>query len=394
MKKLPEGLYRPKYRDAKTNEVKESAILWVRYYRNGKKIRLSTGKSNVKEAVEFRDKCRGTNRPITATLRRTSFEDLAKLVTTDYEVNQNRSLKRIKEAFEHLRSFFVWDLARDIGSDRINEYIGRRRKEGASNATINRELCALRRGFKLAAQADPPKVDHVPFFPRLKERSARKGFFEREDFDSVLAHLPHYLKAPLTVGFITGWRMPSEVLTRQKSHLNLGAGVLRLEPNESKNGEAREFPINAVPELRKVLERQTETTRQLEVKTGRVIPWLFHHNGKPIKDYYRAWHSACESAGLEGKIPHDFRRTAARNLIRAGVPTQVAKLLTGHKTDSVFERYAIVDDKMKRAAVEQLAIILQKDRTKQPPGKVKRLLTGKVLGQSDSGTTGAAEKSA
>jgi hypothetical protein len=164
-------------------------------------------------------------------------------------------------------------------------------------------LSALRRSFKLGAQTNPPRIENVPFFPHLKEASARRGFFEREEFEAVLAKLPHYLKAPVTVAFITGWRTPSEVLTRQKHHLNLGAGILRLEPNESKTGEPREFPIDAVPELREIIADQVEKTRQLEVKEGRMIPWLFHHNGKPIRDYYRAWHAACTAAKLAGENP-------------------------------------------------------------------------------------------
>jgi integrase len=383
--KLPEGLYRPKYRDPKSGELKESAILWVRHYHNGKKVRLSTGTDNVRKAVEFRNKCLGRasqGRPMTAALHRTTFENLASLVTDNYSVNEFRSLRRIKEALEHVRGFFGPDLARDITTDRINAYIISRREQEAANATINRELAALRRGFKLAAQTNPPRVDNVPFFPHLKEASARRGFFEREQFDAVLSHLPHYLKAPFTVSYITGWRTPSEVLTRQKSHLNMGAGFIRLEPNESKTGEPREFPIDAIPELREVLERQLETTRQLEVKKSCIIPWLFHHNGKPIRDYYRAWHSACDAAKLTGRIPHDFRRTAARNLIRAGVPTLIAKRLTGHKTDAVFERYGIVDKSMLNEAAAKLAVILKAD--KERPAKVAALAAA-----ADSGTVRA-----
>src|SRR5271166_803492 len=118
--KLPEGLYRPKYRDPKSGEVKESAILWVRHYHNGKKSRLSTGTSNVRKAVEFRNRVIGRasqGKPITVALNRTTFEDLAGLVTSNYSVNEFRSLKRIKEALAHLRKFFDTDLARDITTD-------------------------------------------------------------------------------------------------------------------------------------------------------------------------------------------------------------------------------------------------------------------------------------
>jgi hypothetical protein len=88
--KLPEGLYRPTYRDAKTGELKESAVLWVRHYHNGKKTRLSTGTSNIRKAVEFRNRVIGRasqGKPITVALNRTTFEDLANFVTSDYSVN-------------------------------------------------------------------------------------------------------------------------------------------------------------------------------------------------------------------------------------------------------------------------------------------------------------------
>ncbi len=369
--KLPEGLYRPRYRDLKTGVMKESAVLWIRHYHAGKKIRLSTGTSNVRRAVEFRNKALGRasqGKPITAALHRTSFEGVASFVISNYTVNEFRSLKRIKEALAHAREFLGSDLARDITTDRINSYILGRREQKAANATINRELSALRRGFKLAAQTSPPRVDNIPFFPHLHEASARQGFFEREQFEAVLAHLPNYLRAPVTVSFITGWRCASEVLTRKRNHLNLTAGTLRLEPNESKNGDAREFPIDEIPELRAVLERQLEDTRQFEIKTGQVVHWLFHNQGNPIRKYDSAWHRACAAAGLSGKIVHDFRRTAARNLIRGGAATIVAKRLTGHQTDAIFERYGIVDKSLLRDAAKKLSSVLQADR--EQPAKV------------------------
>lgn len=188
----------------------------------------------------------------------------------------------------------------------------------------------------------------------LQEANARKGFFEPDQFEAVLEHLPESLKPAFTVAYITGWRLKDEILTRQRSHLDLKAGWLRLEPNETKNGEGRQFPLT--PALRAVLEKQAKATEAIQKKTERVISWLFHRVGKPIKSFRRAWLTALDRAGCAEVIsekprkvkplciPHDFRRTAIRNLERAGVPRSAAMKMVGHKTESVYRRYAIVDE--------------------------------------------------
>jgi integrase len=86
-----------------------------------------------------------------------------------------------------------------------------------------------------------------------------------------------------------------------------------------------------------------------------VIPWVFHRDGKPIKDYYGGWDRACRLAGYPDRVAHNLRRTAVRNLERAGVPRSAAMKMTGHKTESVYRRYAIVDETMLRESAEKLA---------------------------------------
>jgi integrase len=81
---------------------------------------------------------------------------------------------------------------------------------------------------------------------------------------------------------------------------------------------------------------------------------VFHRNGRQIKSFRKAWANACEAAGVPGRIPHDLRRTAVRNLERAGVSRNVAMQLTGHKTESVYRRYAIVSESDLGAGLEKL----------------------------------------
>lgn len=179
----------------------------------------------------------------------------------------------------------------------ITVYTKARLEHGAANATANRELSALKRMYSLAIQGG--RLQHMPHIAMLREQNVRTGFFERDAFEAVRRHLPEDLRGALTFAYITGWRVDSEVMTLQWHQVDLKAGIVRLEPGMTKNAEGRQFAMT--PELRAVLEAQKATTEALQKKTGRIIPYVFHRRGKPIKCFRRSWGLACEAAGCPGR---------------------------------------------------------------------------------------------
>ncbi len=142
------------------------------------------------------------------------------------------------------------------------------------------------------------------------------------------------------------------------SQVDLEAGTARLEQGSTKSGEGREFSTQALPELEQLLLRQREHVRALERKIGCIIVHVFANNqGRPIVDYAKAWRGACKRAKLPGTLVHDMRRSAVRRLERAGVSRSVAMKLVGHRTESIYRRYAIVSQRDLAEGVAKLAAL-------------------------------------
>ena len=208
-----------------------------------------------------------------------------------------------------------------------------------SNGEINRELTNVKRILNLARQNG--KLMHVPHVPMLKEQNVRTGFFERGYFGRILANLPPAIRPAVQFADITGWRIPSEVLRLQWRHIDFEARVVRLDPHTTKNDEGRARTPSGGSEGRA---RAPQGGRRYS------RPWLFYRSNRKVKGKrmttsIKAFKAACAKAGYPGRISYYLRRTAVRNLVRAGIPERVAMQMTGHKTRSeVFERYNIVSE--------------------------------------------------
>jgi integrase len=208
------------------------------------------------------------------------------------------------------------------------------------------------------------KLARIPDFGDLKPKEAapRAGFFEAEAFQAVCARLPEDLQVAVRIAYTYGWRMQSEVLALELRQVDLAEGTLRLDAGATKNTDGR--IVYLTDDLKALLAAHVARVEALSRDLGRVIPWVFPHFpakfvrrtlvGTQRQDFCRAWTTACRHAGYPRMLRHDLRRTAVRNMEQAAVPRSVAMKVTGHRTESVYCRYAIVSPADLKAAAALL----------------------------------------
>lgn len=282
---------------------------------------------------------------------RITFADLKAALVSDYQAKGNKSLDRAQDAFKHISAAFGRNRVVDITAGRIAAYLSNRLEEGAALATAYYELRVLKRGFRLLERRGD--LTRVPTFPEMKNpNNARQGFFTDADFAALQVELPEHLRAPAEFGYLTSWRK-REVFGLRWEHID--GETIRLDVRTTKSGRGRVFPFGSYPALRDLIARQRAYSDAMEAELHRDVPWVFHRGGKRIRSHYDAWRAACRRAGLEGRTFHDLRRSAIRNMVRAGIPKHTAMQLSGHLTASVFDRYDIHDLADLEAATAKLS---------------------------------------
>ncbi len=223
-----------------------------------------------------------------------------------------------------------------------------------SNATVNRELQILSQAYNLKEK----EIGTGPAVTKLEER-IREGFYDRADFEIIVAHLPEDLKDFARWGYLTGWRK-GEISSLRWNELSIETRQLRLRGESTKNGEPR--VITLMGELWEIIARRWKGRRYDGENGETVISQLVFFRlkgrgipkaGVPVTAFRKSWKKACEAADKPEALFHDFRRTAVRNMTRAGVDRKVAMQISGHKTESIFARYNITDDRDMADAVRK-----------------------------------------
>ena len=334
-----------KYKDKETGKVTESRYWYILYYSNGRRIRESSESESKTEAENLLMRRMGeatVGIQPQQDVKGIKYEDvrdsyLAEARNKGLRFDQRADGTEYFNGVPNLDEFFKGMRVIDISTDTLRRFIEKRREIGAADATIRRNLAVLRAMLNQARKEGKLRLSDIPYFPMPKEGAARKGFLEPDVFAQLLAALPPHLRAVVTFLYYTGCRKGA---AKQITWDMVSKDCVEIElPGEiTKSGEALTLPLTgALGEISKQL-------RKVFRKPGPVFDFT---------NLRQEWCKACASLGLgkydektrryEGLTIHDFRRSAVRNLTRAGVPRGIAMSITGHKTEHIFERYNITN---------------------------------------------------
>jgi integrase len=215
----------------------------------------------------------------------------------------------------------------------------------------------------LGYEVEPKLVFQLPVIHKLPETIVRRGFLEPDQYETLLEQLPANLKALFVCGYHTGARK-GELRSIQWPQVEFAAGLIRLPADQTKNKRPRTLPIYG--DMRRWLEHQRETC-------PKGCLWVFHgaHTCQ-VDTHLNGWTEACKRAGVPGLLFHDLRRSAVRNMKKAGLQDLEAMRISGHLTRNVFDRYNIIDEDDLAEAGKRLEEYAQK-RKQERAARLRRV---------------------
>jgi integrase len=356
---------------------------WVQFYVDGRQMRESSKTGDPMKAEKY---LRGrlkevhaheldASRPfISRSDKLRTIAELMDALKTDFAIRGKDSRQNLSN-IARARADFGTVRATSLTPEQVDRYIEDRLLMGSAKASINRVTQLLGQAYKLAGLP-------APRIRRPSEKgNARQGFFSASEIRRVIANLPAELRDFTLFGWLTGMRK-GEIASLAWEDVD--GDVIRLRAENAKNGEARMIPLEG--ELAELIERR-RAARQVKVDgIATISSLIFHRDTLVVSEFRKSWATACNSAGVGklvcpqclggvteerncescgktwkreklkyiGRLFHDLRRSACRNMLAAGVPQSIAMKISGHKTDSMFRRYAIAAEADLRTALQRM----------------------------------------
>jgi integrase len=335
-----------------------SKYLYILFYDAAKKQKFINTKTNDPEAaykmlLDNRRRIDEGERVLPSDASKLRYEDLKKILMDYYREHHPASLRtrkndsgQIEETFDgadNLDEFFGGMSVTQITATKIQEYIKKYMGAGYKGPTIRRQLSRLQSAFERAKDLDLLTANHIPSFRLPKDSDPREGFLELDQFQKFLDALPENLRPVVRYLYFTGTRT-GEVKRITWSMVSADCKELLIPDRITKTKKGRTVPL--VGPLEVIAKELREARKKFPKPNDRIFD---------MTNFRRMWNRTCHKLGLgvydestdnrkySGLHPHDFRRSAARNLIKLGVPRRTAMMITGHKTEAIFERYNIKD---------------------------------------------------
>ena len=266
---------------------------------------------------------------------RAADDYLAKLEESD-----GKNIERKRAQLEaHLKPFFWSQRLDKITTFTIDRYRNRRKKEDASDSTINRELAAVSHLFTKAVEWNWIKARPCMVKKAKEPDSHRNTLSDKQTdalFRAAIADADTDLWLFVAIALNTAMRH-SEILKMRWENLDFERN--RLFIPQAKAG-MREQPIT--PELAAILSKEREGR-------GDQMGWIFPSLIKESLYGHRLrmslpFRRAVKAAGMDAKLvtPHVLRHTAITNLVKAGVDLPTIQRISGHKTLAMVLRYTHV----------------------------------------------------
>ena len=322
---------------------------WIAYYVNGVEHRESAGRTEPEAVRRLKARLREIHggQFVGPQLERVTVDELLDAYVNHCLVQGAHVVRTVDvdgrpvrkgtlvSTLAHIREAFGGDRAIAVTAARIEAWVAEMMAAGVASGTVRARVAYLRAALRLAHRHG--RLAEVPYMPTVQVDNTREGFIEPDECAKLVGALPDPFNDAARFAYLVGWRK-AEVFGLTWAMIDRTGQQIRLITNKAR--QPRAIPMTL--EVGGLIEKR--------YRLRALTPWVFHLKGRRVsaQQATQRWNRACralgfwrEDLGRPTKLFHDFRRTAYRNMIDAGVDPFTAMDIVGHTTTSMAKRYAI-----------------------------------------------------